>query len=62
MCDSEQRSGVEGSSVAGDGLCVEICDLAKRASEAKVAVIQELEGQYTQLLTALQDTTALQTR
>uniref|UniRef100_A0A6A7FN19 Centromere/kinetochore protein zw10 homolog n=2 Tax=Hirondellea gigas TaxID=1518452 RepID=A0A6A7FN19_9CRUS len=58
----KQRSGVEGGSVGGDGVCVEVAELAKRAGEAKVAVIQAFEGQYTELCSALQDTTVLQTR
>lgn len=58
----KQHSGIEGSSVSGDGVCVEVADLAKRAGEAKVAVLQALEGQYVQLCSALQNNTVLQTR
>ncbi|KAF2345814.1 RZZ complex subunit Zw10, partial [Trinorchestia longiramus] len=62
LASIKRRSGVEGSSASGDGISVEVADLAKRAGEAKVAVMQALEGQYDQLCTALQDTSILQTR
>lgn len=58
----ETRSGVVGSNAEGDGVSIEVADLAKRAAEAKVAVIQALERQYVQLCSALQNTSMLETR
>ena len=43
-------------------MSIEVADLAKRATEAKVAVIEALGNQYTQLCSALQETTFLQMR
>ncbi|XP_047736855.1 centromere/kinetochore protein zw10 homolog, partial [Hyalella azteca] len=62
LASIKKRSGVEGSSASGDGVCVEVAVLAKRAVEAKLAVIQALNGRYVQLSSALQDTSLLQAR
>ena len=59
---AEQRHGIQCSSPAGDGILVEVSDLAKQARDAKEAVVQALKGHYVELTATLQETAVLQNR